>query len=47
MLRAKFQMGLFEDPYVDPLLIQNEDKLEQDKKIALQAAHETIILLKK
>ncbi|MCB0745484.1 MAG: glycoside hydrolase family 3 protein, partial [Ignavibacteriae bacterium] len=46
MLRAKFQMGLFEDPYVDPLLIQNEDKLEQDKKIALQAAHETIILLK-
>ncbi|MCA9381345.1 glycoside hydrolase family 3 C-terminal domain-containing protein, partial [Candidatus Dojkabacteria bacterium] len=46
MLRVKFQMGLFEDPYVDPLLIKNEVKLEQDKKIALQAAHETIILLK-
>ncbi|MBK7106236.1 MAG: glycoside hydrolase family 3 C-terminal domain-containing protein [Ignavibacteriae bacterium] len=46
MLEAKFEMGLFEDPYVDPTLIQNEHKLENDRKIALKAAQETITLLK-
>ena len=46
MLRIKFQLGLFEDPYVDPMLIQNEVKLEEDKKIALRAAEETITMLK-
>ena len=46
MLRAKFQLGLFEDPYVDISLIQNEVRLEQDRNIALQAAHQTITLLK-
>lgn len=46
MLEAKFQLGLFEDPYVDPALIQNEIKLEKDRELALKAAHETITLLK-
>ncbi|MCW8849914.1 MAG: glycoside hydrolase family 3 C-terminal domain-containing protein [Melioribacteraceae bacterium] len=46
MLKVKFQMGLFEDPYVDSSLIQNDIKLGQDKHIALQAAQETIVLLK-
>lgn len=46
MLKIKFQLGLFEDPYVDPLLYSIEQKLENDKPIALKAAHETITLLK-
>ncbi|MFZ1290690.1 MAG: glycoside hydrolase family 3 protein, partial [Melioribacteraceae bacterium] len=46
MLEAKFQLGLFEDPYVDSMLIQNENKLVNDRKIALKAAQETITLLK-
>lgn len=46
ILKYKFQLGLFEDPYVDPEAIQNEIKLEQDREIALRAAHETITLLK-
>jgi len=46
MLEYKFRLGLFDDPYVDPEAIQNEIKLENDRKIALQAAHETITLLK-
>jgi beta-glucosidase len=45
MLKYKFMLGLFDDPYVDPEAIQNEIKLEQDRKLALQAAHETITLL--
>jgi beta-glucosidase len=46
MLKYKFLLGLFEDPYVDPAKIQNERKLEADRPIALKAAHETITLLK-
>ncbi len=46
LLRYKFQLGLFDDPYVDPLLIQNEAKLEKNRKIALHAAREVITLLK-
>jgi len=46
MLRSKFQMGLFEDPYVDPDIIENDLKLEKDRKIALRSALETITLLK-
>ncbi|MCB9208683.1 MAG: glycoside hydrolase family 3 C-terminal domain-containing protein [Ignavibacteriales bacterium] len=46
MLMAKFQLGLFEDPYVDPILINVEAKLEQDRNIAIKAANETITLLK-
>jgi len=46
LLKYKFQLGLFEDPYVDPAKIQNERKLENDRPVALRAAHETITLLK-
>ncbi len=46
MLEYKFKLGLFEDPYVDPEKIQNETKLDEDRKIALTAARETVTLLK-
>jgi beta-glucosidase len=46
LLKYKFRLGLFEDPYVDPELIHNEARLEKERTIALRAAHETIILLK-
>jgi len=46
LLKYKFNLGLFEDPYVDPDLIRNEMKLEKDRKLAFQAACETITLLK-
>jgi beta-glucosidase len=37
---------LFDDPYVDPELIQNDHRLEQERALALRAARETITLLK-
>lgn len=46
LLKYKFLIGLFDDPYVDPELVQAEVKLEKDRKIAKRAALETITLLK-
>lgn len=46
LLKFKFELGLFEDPYVDPKLIQNGERLEKDRQLALQSAQETITLLK-
>ena len=46
LLKHKFMLGLFEDPYIDAASIQNEAKLENDRQIALTAAKETIVLLK-
>jgi beta-glucosidase len=46
MLKQKFQLGLFEDPYVHPDKEQRDVKLETDRDIALKAARETITLLK-
>jgi beta-glucosidase len=46
MLLWKFQMGLFEDPYVDPVKAGQIVGCEPHRKLALQAAHETITLLK-
>lgn len=46
LLKYKFQLGLFEDPYVDPNLVQNKRRLEEERNLALRAAHETITLLK-
>ncbi len=46
MLRFKFQLGLFEDPFVHFDVPQQEIKIEKDRKLALRAAHETITLLK-
>jgi len=46
MLLAKFRMGLFDDPYVDPDLADSVVGSEQHRAVALQAARETITLLK-
>src|ERR1035437_3214463 len=46
LLKYKFELGLFDDPFVDPESVNNEIRLEQERDIALRAAHETITLLK-
>ena len=46
MLFWKFQMGLFDDPYVNPDEAARLVGSEKNRKVALQAAHETITLLK-
>jgi beta-glucosidase len=46
MLLWKFKLGLFEDPYVDPETAEKVVGCEEHSKLALQAARETITLLK-
>jgi beta-glucosidase len=46
MLRYKFIMGLFDNPFVPVEPGRVERKLENDREVALQAAREAIILLK-
>jgi beta-xylosidase len=46
ILAAKFRLGLFEDPYVDPDYAQRTTNSPEHKKVALEAAEKTIILLK-
>jgi len=46
MLFWKFKMGLFDDPYVDPDAAERIAGSEGNRKLALQAARETITLLK-
>jgi beta-glucosidase len=46
LLRYKFKMGLFEEPYVKLEQSEVDEKLEKDRPLALQAAQETITLLK-
>jgi len=46
MLFWKFQMGLFDDPYVDPDEAGRVVGCEPNRQLALQAARETITLLK-
>jgi len=46
MLHAKFKLGLFEDPYVDPQESKRTARNPAHRKLALQAARETITLLK-
>jgi beta-xylosidase len=46
LLKYKFKMGLFDDPYVDVENIGSDEKLQKDRPLALRAAHETITLLK-
>jgi len=46
MLFWKFELGLFDDPYVDPDAAEKISGRETSRKLALQAAHETITLLK-
>ena len=46
LLRAKFLTGLFDDPYADPAAAEKITNSPEHQKLALQAAHEAIILLK-
>ena len=46
MLLWKFKLGLFEDPYVDPDVAERIVGCEAHRELALQAARETITLLK-
>ena len=46
LLLQKFQLGLFDDPYVDPALVRDAAQLDGERALALRAAHETITLLK-
>jgi beta-glucosidase len=46
MLLWKFKLGLFEDPFVDPEEARRVVGCDEHRQLALQAAHETITLLK-
>ena len=46
LLRLKFQMGLFENPYVDPEYAVRIVNSKEHKELALQTAREGIVLLK-
>jgi beta-glucosidase len=46
VLRAKFVAGLFDDPFVDPAYAEKITNSAEHQKLALQAAHESIVLLK-
>jgi beta-glucosidase len=46
ILAAKFRLGLFENPYVDPDYAQNITNSTEHKKLALKTAEEAIVLLK-
>ena len=46
LLEYKFLVGLFDDPYVTPDAGKHDRRIEDNRKIALRAAHETITLLK-
>ncbi|HEY9229665.1 MAG TPA: glycoside hydrolase family 3 N-terminal domain-containing protein, partial [Gemmatimonadaceae bacterium] len=46
MLLWKFKLGLFDDPYVDPDYAERIVGSEENRVLALQAARETITLLK-
>ena len=46
MLRYKFQMGLFDDPYVDPEAAERIVGCGAHREVALRAARETVTLLK-
>jgi beta-glucosidase len=46
LLRAKFLLGLFEDPYVDADSVEKVTNTPEHRALALEAAREAIILLK-
>jgi beta-glucosidase len=46
MLYWKFKLGLFDDPYVDPAAAERIVGCEENRKLALESARETITLLK-
>ncbi len=46
ILRVKFWLGLFKDPYVDPEYAEKICGSKEHRKLALKAAREAIVLLK-
>ena len=46
ILKAKFLMGLFENPYVDPVYAEQIVGCQNHRYVSLKAAEESIILLK-
>ena len=46
VLRLKFKLGLFENPYTDPKLIAERFHCKEFQNLALRAGHESICLLK-
>jgi beta-glucosidase len=46
VLLAKFNLGLFENPYVDPEFAAKVNDCKEHRELALQAALEAIVLLK-
>ena len=46
VLAAKFRLGLFENPYVDPDYAERVNNSPEHKQLALQAAREAFVLLK-
>ena len=46
VLRLKFQMGLFENPYVSPELAKKLVRSKEHKELAQQVAREGVVLLK-
>jgi beta-glucosidase len=46
ILRAKFAAGLFDDPFVDAAYAEKITNSPEHQRLALKAAHESIILLK-
>jgi beta-glucosidase len=46
VLRTKFRLGLFENPYVDPKTAEAVNDSKEHRALALRAAHEAIVLLK-
>jgi beta-glucosidase len=46
MLAAKFRLGLFDDPYVDPAAAERIVRRPEHRELALQAARKTITLLR-
>src|SRR5829696_3651653 len=46
ILKMKFLLGLFEDPYVDPDEAERIAETKESSRLALRAAHEAITLLK-
>jgi len=46
VLKAKFELGLFDDPFVDPAEAARVNGSPAHRELALQAARESIVLLK-
>ncbi|MFC5683701.1 glycoside hydrolase family 3 protein [Flavobacterium sp. MAHUQ-51] len=46
VLRLKFLLGLFENPYTDKSLIKLRFHTKENQEVALEAAHKSIVLLK-